>query len=134
MTKLKIIRESRWLSRLRNLNIYLDGKKIGEIGNWQIMEYNIPPGTHFVKGKIDWCGSNDLHFSGSDDEVINLKLCSFKYENYVMVASAVIPGLYLFTKHFFNLNIFIWPVYALLLLYIYYLTIGRNKLLRLVKY
>jgi hypothetical protein len=134
MARLNIIRNTKWNSRLRNIEIYLDGEKIGAIANWRNKEFIIPPGRHSIKGKIDWCGSNNLDFSASDDETVNLKLCSFKYENYVMIASVIIPALYFITKHFFNLNIFMWPVFALLFFYIYYLTFGRNKLLRIIRY
>ena len=69
MWKLIIKRSSEWNSRLRDIGIYLDNKKIGEIRNGEFKEFDVPEGTHKLKAKIDWCRSETLDFKSSENEI-----------------------------------------------------------------
>jgi hypothetical protein len=105
MAKLIIKRTSDWTNIMRDLGIYLDGKKIGVIGNGELKEFDIEQGEHTLKSKIDWCGSETLNITVTDNENKKIELSGFK------------------------LGKFILPI-ILIISVIYHLTLGRNKYLR----
>lgn len=53
MSKLAIKRPSEWINVIRNYSVYLDGKKVGVIENDDIQVFDIEPGHHELKIKID---------------------------------------------------------------------------------
>jgi hypothetical protein len=135
MTKLIIKRTSEWNNLIRNIGIYLDGKKIGVIGNGQTKEFSIEPGKHQLQTKIDWCGSEVLTFKVSETKNQKVKLSGFKHGNWTVPLTVSLIVLYFIFGQRLNVN----PIYFLILMvpflcYIfYYLTFGRNKYLRLKK-
>ena len=60
MSKLIIKRVSEWKNKMRDIRIYLDGNKIGTIRNGEIKGFEIEPGQHSLKAKIDRCGSKTI--------------------------------------------------------------------------
>ena len=134
MPKLIIKRSSEWNNRMRDIGIYLDDKKIGEIGNGEFKEFDIPEGIHKLKAKIDWCKSEILEFETSENEIKKIELSGFKMPKYLMPISLIIMIAYFTMQSFFNIKA---PVFMLLLILpaftylFYYLTFGRNKYLRL---
>jgi hypothetical protein len=81
MALLQITREDEYMNRLRNISIYLDGLKLGTIKNGEIKDFEIAAGDHFIKAKIDWCGSNTIHFHVAATETKFFNLCSFAKDN-----------------------------------------------------
>ena len=68
---IRIRRESReYFYKLRKYNVILDGVKIGCISDGDIFEYTPNIGSHKLRLKVDWCGSNSLFFEINDDEIV----------------------------------------------------------------
>lgn len=63
---------------LRSYEIILDGNVIGQIHNGEVFEYAPSPGSHTLRLKIDWCGSNQLNFDVQEDEVVNFECGGLK--------------------------------------------------------
>lgn len=135
MAKLIIKRTSEWNNRMRDVGIYLDGEKIGVIGNGQIKEFEITEGEHQLKTKIDWCGSQTMIFSLIDPETQKVQLSGFKLGKWIMPISLIISLIYFAFGQKLELDPMLFLVLILPagLYLIYHLTMGRNNYLRLRK-
>ncbi|MDW7680126.1 MAG: hypothetical protein SCK70_06150 [bacterium] len=133
MAKLIIKRTSEWNNRMRDIGIYLDGEKISVIGNGQTKEFEIEPGEHRLKTKIDWCGSETLTFELTDNETQKIELSGFKLGKWLMPIALVISIVYfVFGEQLkFDPMIFLLLILPFGLYLIYHLTFGRNKYLML---
>lgn len=133
MTKLTIKRTSEWTNRMRDIGIYLDGKKIGTIANGETKEFEIDPGAHTLKSKIDWCGSEEIKLNLQESETKVIELSGFKYGKIIMPFSLIISAFYFWSGSKLNFD----PLMYLLIIIpfatylMYYLTWGRNKYLQL---
>lgn len=133
MAKLIVQRTSEWNNRMRNIGIYLDGEKIGVIGNGQTKEFEVAPGEHNLETKIDWCGSEILTFELSDTETKEIEVSGFKHGNWMMPIAVVISVIYLgFGEQLkVDTGIFLMLILPFGLYLAYHLTFGKNKYLRL---
>ena len=133
MAKLIIKRTSEWNNRMRDIGIYLDGRKIGIIGNGEIKEFEIEPGEHTLNSKIDWCGSQTLKMNLTDNETKRIELSGFKLGKFMMPIALVISIIYFAFGQQLNLDpmTFLLLVAPFVLYLVYHLTFGRNKYLRL---
>ena len=133
MPKLIIKRTSEWNNRMRGIVIFLDGKKIGVIRNGEFKEFEIEPGEHNIKAKIDWCGSEKLLINLADNEVKKIELSGFKLGKYMMPVALIICIIYFTFGEQLNLSPMLFMLLTLPFgLYLMYnLTLGRNKYLRL---
>jgi hypothetical protein len=131
MATVIVNRKSEVLNLTRNYGIYIDGKKVGTIANGETQEFSLPPGSHTVIAKIDWCSSPAVSFDLEAEEVKSLKVGGFKHGNWLMsfapllIILATITNVKYGNKYLVLLSI---PVFLLL---IYYLTLGRKKYLTL---
>ena len=75
MTKstISIKRESVFADKLRNYRVVLDGVIIGDIADGEKKNFDIDPGTHTLRMKIDWAGSNRVTFDASKNKTIHFK-------------------------------------------------------------
>ena len=133
MAKLIIKRTSEWNNRMRDIGIYLDGEKMGVIGNGEIKEFEVDPGEHTLESKIDWCGSEPLKMNLSDNETKKIELSGFKLGKYMMPITLIISILYFAFGQQLNLDSmpFLLLILPFGLYLVYHLTLGRNKYLRL---
>jgi len=133
MAKLIINRTSEWNNRMRDIGIYLDGEKIGTIGNGEIKEFEIEPGEHTLKSKIDWCGSETLKMNLTDNETKKVELSGFKLGKFMMPIALIISIIYFAFGETLNLDpmLFLVLILPFGLYLVYHLTLGRNKYLRL---
>ena len=131
MGKLIISRKLEWNNKLRQIGIYMDGQKIGTIGNGEIKTFDVPDGNHSIKAKIDWCGSRESAFSISGEEKKYFKLSGFKYSNIIMPMALVIVILSLLLRKLFHIDYAAWLILPVFLMLLYYLTFGRNDYLTL---
>ncbi len=58
---------------LRSYEVILDGNVIGQIHDGEVFEYAPSPGSHALRLKIDWCGSNQLDFAAKDNETVDFE-------------------------------------------------------------
>jgi len=68
MARLILKRPSKWLDLSRSYKIYVDGQKIGEIHDDETKEFNITPGQHIIKAKIDVFLSKPVNFEVKNDD------------------------------------------------------------------
>ena len=68
MAKIKLKRDSGYVDRIRAYHVVIDGKKIEKISNGESLEIPVQPGSHELFLKIDWCRSNKIQFSISEEE------------------------------------------------------------------
>ncbi len=54
---------------IRSYKVVLDGNVIGEIGNGQQLELDVPPGRHQLHLTIDWCHSNSIDFEANGNTI-----------------------------------------------------------------
>lgn len=131
MAKVKIQRTNDYMNLFRDYRLYIDGQKIGSIGNAEIKDFEIPAGRHFLIAKIDWCSSQELSFEIDEDDSKTLLVSGF------IIAKWIVPfvlGIIAFSfivtliTHFYFSLFIILPAFLLLL---YFLTFGRKKYLLL---
>lgn len=133
MSKLIIKRVSEWKNKMRDIRIYLDGNKIGTIRNGEIKGFEIEPGQHSLKAKIDRCGSKTITIDLTENGTQKVELSGFKLGKWLMPITLLIIAAYFGLEQLWNIDrqyimILIIPVFAY---FIYPLTFGRNKYLRL---
>jgi hypothetical protein len=133
MPKIIISRKQEWNNRLRHFTIYLDGQKLGSVGNGEVKTFDILDGNHSIRAKVDWCGSRDLEFSITGDEKKYFKLSGFKHSNTIMPAAVVLLFLSLILRRLYHIAFAQWLILPIFLLLLYYLTLGRNDYLTLVQ-
>ena len=134
MAKIKIKRTNEWNNRTRQIGVYLDNNKIGTILNGETKEFDIPSGQHTVRAKIDWCGSKNITIQTNENEIKTVTISGFKYGNYLMPGFAGLMVLYFILKKFVDsqfTDILLVITIPILLLVIYYLTIGRSSYLQI---
>jgi hypothetical protein len=66
---INIKRESTYADKLRSYNVELDGVIIGEIADGESKAFQVEPGEHTLRLKIDWLKSNEVQFEASDDVI-----------------------------------------------------------------
>ena len=131
MSKLIIKRTSEWINLARKFGIYIDDKKIGTISHGETKEFEINPGEHKIKAKIDWCGSQKLEFNIADNEIKEMEIGGFKNGKTIMPVGFVVMGLLFLITYFLKIEskFFILLAFLVFLYPLYYTTIGRNKYL-----
>ncbi len=67
MLKLRIKRIKAFADWLRAYKVVLDGEVVGQVRNGQQVEFDVAPGRHEVRLKIDWTGSNTVTFDAAQD-------------------------------------------------------------------
>ncbi|MFW5893797.1 MAG: hypothetical protein ACOCUY_01520, partial [Verrucomicrobiota bacterium] len=67
--QLKLRRKKQFADFIRKYEVYVDGRRIGEIGCNENKEFEIPDGRHHVHLKIDWCSSNTIFLKGNQETV-----------------------------------------------------------------
>ena len=89
MATLKIIRQSEYANRFRNIEIFLDNKELCRISNAETQAFKIAEGVHTLHAKIDWCTSNKISFSVSQNQSIAFQITSFAKHNPLGVFAAI---------------------------------------------
>jgi hypothetical protein len=133
MATLILKRSSEWNNKMRKIEIFLDDEIIGEIGNGETKELEIPAGNHTVHTKIDWCGSRKLEFVVSENTPAKFYVSGFKFGNWLLPVFAVILLGYFGLNMIHAIDIrFLALLLAPGFLYlVYHLSLGRNQYLQL---
>ncbi len=131
MSRIVITRKKEWNNRLREIGVYVDGKKLGTISNGETKTFDVPPGTHQLMAKIDWCRSKELPFLVSENEKKYFRLSGFKYSGIITPLVFGILILHILIKRFTGFEHLIWLAFLAFLPVLYYITIGHNDYLRL---
>jgi len=70
--RLTITRAEVHSGALRNLNIFMDGEKIGSVGILKTVEFEVTPGDHEIYVKMDWTESPKERFTIGSGETLDL--------------------------------------------------------------
>lgn len=128
MATIKIKRTNDYVNALRDYRLFIDGQKIGTIGNNQIKEFDIPIGKHTIIAKIDWCSSPAFSFetNGQDSKV--LLLGGIRNSKWIIPLISISIILALFLK---NVSYYLSTALVLIpsLYILYQLTIDRKNYL-----
>jgi hypothetical protein len=131
MAIFKIQRTNDYMNLMRDYRLFIDGQKIGSIGNAQTKEFEIPAGRHSLIAKIDWCSSQELSFEIDKDDSKTLLVSGFIISKWIMpLILGIIAFSFIVTliTHFYFTLFIILPAFLLLL---YFLTFGRKNYLSL---
>jgi hypothetical protein len=131
MAIIKIQRTNDYMNLMRDYRLFIDGQKIGSIGNAQTKEFEIPAGRHSLIAKIDWCSSQELSFEIDKDDSKTLLVSGFIISKWIMpLILGIIAFSFIVTliTHFYFTLFIILPAFLLLL---YFLTFGRKNYLSL---
>ncbi|MCE3283091.1 MAG: hypothetical protein K0Q66_1828 [Chitinophagaceae bacterium] len=128
------------MNRLRNINVFVDGKKAGAVKNGSSEEFTVEPGSHQVECKIDWCACEPLNVELKENEVKILKLQSgLKYLNYFYIVIILVVIGRLFFRFsgqpmpgWYDTAVVVILVPSLVYLF-YFLTVGKKKYLSLTE-
>lgn len=131
MGKIIVNRKHQWNNRLRQIGIYVDGKKIGTIANGEIKTFEIPDGNHTLKARIDWCGSREVDFLITGDEKKYFTLSGYKLAKIIFPYAIGVFILNFIINIKYKSDYLVWLLLPALVVIFYYLTIGRNDYLTL---
>jgi hypothetical protein len=69
-------RSSQWVNRMRDINIYIDGKYAGSVSNGKTAEFPVSSGTHNIYAKVDWCATRSQEITIPPGQSLYLELGS----------------------------------------------------------
>jgi hypothetical protein len=70
---LSIQRIRQWVGRIRALDVYVDGQKVGSLASGESRLFPLVPGQHSIYVKMDWYKSVPLTVSVQTGETISLE-------------------------------------------------------------
>jgi hypothetical protein len=78
-TKIILTRSKTYNAMLRKAAILVDGVKVGELGNGETLEFDVQPGAHEVRARMDWVHSAPLALNAVYGQTYraDLQLCPF---------------------------------------------------------
>jgi hypothetical protein len=96
MPQLRIRRDRRWADKLGRYEILLDGRSLGLLAEGATLCQEITPGPHIIQARINWCGSEGLHFEATGDVDFSVKNAHAGWRILLAAFYAVFdPGRYL---------------------------------------
>jgi len=133
MAEIYIHRNSEWANRMRDFELYLNGTKIGNIGDREVKKFTVSPGIYELKAKIDWCGSKPLAFTLGNDQHMHIQVSGFIMSKYYLPAALLLSLLYVFLYLKYDHNSLVLGVILMVLFgyLVFYISFGRNHYLRL---
>lgn len=132
MAKLIIHRTCEWYNKLRDYKVYVDDTKIGMVGDGETRAFKLEAGTHKLTSKIDWCRSKTIEFEIKENETKTIELSSFKFSVFIVPMLLLILLINVVAMMQFNTDLS-FLVIVLLCYPIYFLTIGKNRYIRLTE-
>jgi hypothetical protein len=131
MPKILISRSKEYTNRFRQATIYLDGEKIGSIGNGDTKSFDVPDGKHSLYAKIDWGSSRPLDFSLMGDEKKYFRLSGFRYSNVLTPVTFAIVLVHLVCSSVFGIRWIVLLAIPSFLVLLYYITVAKKDYLLL---
>lgn len=100
--KIKLIRTSNWVYRLRRFGVFVDSIKVGSIANEEEFDFIVAPGRHALVLKVSWCKSETLTLDVTAGDRIELECGTrLKFWMFGALAIFVVVG---------NVLMKIWPL------------------------
>lgn len=73
MANIEVKRRKEFKDAIRAYQVELNDQAIGTIRTGESVSFNIPPGKHHLRMKIDWCSSNYLNFEITDQQTLHFE-------------------------------------------------------------
>lgn len=131
MARIVVARADEHMNRFRSISLYLNGEFLSDIDNDESISFDVDPGQHKLVAKIDWCGSQTLTFDMSESDKQTFELSGFRHNKAIMPFSVVMVTLHLIMQLFFGFQISVIFILPMVLILLYYVSIGRDHYLRL---
>ena len=128
MATIVIKRKTNYTSYFRNYQIILDGKKIGTIKNGETKEFVTTSGQHHIQSKVDWYSSPELSLTLSEEDKKEIIIGDSEYGRLLLVVLGIILfGTNIINAFHLNPIYRLFSILPLIVLIVYYSTIGRKK-------
>jgi hypothetical protein len=131
MATIKLNRTNEYNNKMRDYKIFIDGQQVGTIANGETKEFPSTVGQHIVTAKIDWCSSPDISINLKENQTSHLKVGGFKNGQLLMRIGLGVVVLHFILSKFADFDYLIFLAVPLLLIMVYYLSLGRKKYLTL---
>ena len=132
MSKVKIQRHNQYMNRFTIYKILIDNKEVWTIWNGEVQEFKIPEGKHSILIKIDWRGSQVLDINIWKHQTKIVEVSNFQYSWIILLWLILIPVYYI-SVPIANLLTYApartYTFIPVVLIFLYYLTFGRNEYL-----
>jgi hypothetical protein len=129
MSKITITRTNEWSNRLRSYTLFLDGQKLGTIANDEIKSFEVPPGKHTLKATINWLSSREQEFTIEGSEAKYFRVSAFKLAKILTPVLFILAIGHLALRKIMHFDYLIWLAIPVLVILVYYLTLGRKDYL-----
>jgi len=131
MPQIRINRSSEYINYLRNYRIFVDGVFVGTIANGRTKEIEVSPGPHKLILKIDWCSSPALEFVADHYNILEFETGCFR-KGYFLTPLMLLMFIICaeVCQAFDNPYAFLAAI-PVILIFTYYVTVGRKRYLRL---
>lgn len=131
MATIRLRRTNDYINLLRDYRLYIDGQKIGTIGNSETKEFEISSGQHSVIAKIDWCSSQEISFEINENDSKTILVSSLKIGRWLLPLTTGIIALSLLLTGVLHYYITLFLVLPAFLVILYPITFGRKNYLTL---
>lgn len=131
MAQLKIHRRNQWYGGVRDYKIFLNNRKIGEVGNGDTKEFTIPKGKHELFAQIDWFKTEKIPLELSEYEEKEIVLKS-SHKTKLTIPLIAIVTVFIYLSDL-RLELLVILFSFLLLGLIYTLTFGKRSFIEFEK-
>ena len=132
MGKIRIVRSNQYLNKRNNFKIMLNGQYIGSLASAEIQEYEVELGKNNLNVKVDWSvyRSNEIDFQVEENETKTFNVCINKNINYLTFCNFFVLLTHYALVSLYDFYYFLWlAIPVVVLMYVYYFTLGRDKYL-----
>jgi hypothetical protein len=131
MTTLQVTRANELQNRFRKYKIYIDNEVAGVIASGETKEFLLTGGTHTVKAKMGWYGSQEAIIDTNNGEMQYLKVSGNPVMQWLSIL-IILPAIFvrIFAKDkLTDGNIYLLFAALVILLAIFMFTLGRKRYL-----
>ena len=131
MATIQFKRKKEFQSSIRDYQVFIDNEKIGTIRNNETKEFTVLPGHHQLVVKIDWCSSPVFNIDLAEGETKKILVDGALHQGWwykIFFALIFVEFIYVVIANNDFTSISFIPI---ILYYLYYVTLARNKYLRL---
>ena len=135
MPKIFIKRNSEYANKFRTFDLYLNGTKVSEINDAQLITLDIPEGKYILEARIDWCSSQPLTLQLSENDQRKIEVNGFIFSKYFLPAGVFVALLYFAIYFKYGINsLFLGTLLMFFMGYLlFFLSFGRKHYLRLTE-
>ena len=97
-TYIEVYRTAQYVNKLRDFVVIIDDFQAGRLEDGGKLRIEVTPGEHEIYLKIDWCRSNKIHFSLSENEHLKFK-CGCPISGWNLLNPFIMPYYIFFNKN-----------------------------------